>query len=58
VNDDFEATEYNMTVAHSSVFRLEDFSLDSYYNQENLKNGWFEIGEAFLACQDTGKRVQ
>ena len=43
VNDDFEATEYNMTVAHSSVFRLEDFSLDSYYNQENLKNGWFEI---------------
>lgn len=26
-----------MTVAHSSVFRLEDFSLDSYYNQENLK---------------------
>ena len=43
MNDDFEATEYNMTVAHSSVFRLEDFSLDSYYNQENLKNGWFEI---------------
>ena len=22
------------------------------------KNSWFEIGEAFLACQDTGKRVQ
>jgi hypothetical protein len=22
------------------------------------KNGWLEMREAFLACQDTGKRVQ
>jgi hypothetical protein len=22
------------------------------------KNGWLEIRETFLACQDTGKRVQ
>lgn len=44
VDDNFEATEYNLTVGHSSAFpSLNDFSLDDYYNQENLSSGWFEI---------------
>lgn len=43
VNDSFEATEYNMTVAHPSTFQLTDFALDSYYNPANFQNGWFEI---------------
>lgn len=44
VDDNFEATEYNLTVGHSSAFpSLNDFSLDDYYNQENLSSGWFDI---------------
>lgn len=44
VDDNFEATEYNLTVGHSSAFpSLNDFSLDDYYNQGNLSSGWFEI---------------
>lgn len=43
VDDHFEATEYNMTVAHPSTFQLNDFVLDSYYNPANFQNGWFEI---------------
>lgn len=43
VDDHFEATEYNMPVAHLSAFPLGDFSLDSYYNPDNFQNGWFQI---------------
>lgn len=43
VDDNFEATEYNMTSAHSSDFRLEEFSLDDYYNAQNMANGWFKL---------------
>ncbi|WP_294477162.1 TonB-dependent receptor [uncultured Bacteroides sp.] len=44
VDDNFEATEYNLTVGHSSGFpSLDNFSLDDYYNQQNLSSGWFDI---------------
>lgn len=44
VDDNFEATEYNLTVGHSSAFpTLNDFSLDDYYNQQNLTSDWFAI---------------
>lgn len=44
VDDNFEATEYNLTVGHSSAFpSLNDFSLDDYYNEGNLSSGWFDI---------------
>lgn len=44
VDDNFEATEYNLTVGHSSAFpTLDDFSLDDYYNQQNLTSDWFTI---------------
>jgi outer membrane receptor protein involved in Fe transport len=44
VDDDFRATEYNLTVGHSAtVPSLDDFSLDDYYNADNLAAGWFEM---------------
>lgn len=44
VDDNFKATEYNLTVGRvSTIPSLDDFSLDDYYNQENLSSGWFEI---------------
>lgn len=37
VDDNFKATEYNLTVGHvSAIPSLDDFSLDDYYNQENF----------------------
>ena len=44
VDDNFKATEYNLTVGHaSSIPSLDNFSLDDYYNQENLSSGWFAV---------------
>ena len=44
VDDNFKATEYNLTVGHVSVIpSLDDFSLDDYYNQENFASDWFKI---------------
>ena len=44
VDDNFKATEYNLTVGHISVIpSLDDFSLDDYYNQENFASDWFKI---------------
>lgn len=44
VDDNFEATEYNLTVGYNSAFpSLNDFSLDEYYNQKNLSDNWFDI---------------
>lgn len=43
VDDRFEATEYNLSSAHPASFRLEDFSLDHYYNATNLADGWFRM---------------
>lgn len=44
VDDNFEATEYNLTVGHVTTFPSpSDFSLDDYYNQENLASGRFEV---------------
>lgn len=44
VDDHFKATEYNLTVGHvSTIPSLDDFSLDDYYNQENLSSGWFQV---------------
>ena len=44
VDDNFKATEYNLTVGHvSAIPSLDDFSLDDYYNQENFASDWFKI---------------
>lgn len=44
VDDNFKATEYNLTVGHaSSIPSLDNFSLDDYYNQQNLSSGWFTV---------------
>lgn len=44
VDDNFKATEYNLTVGHvSSISSLDDLSLDDYYNQENFASDWFKI---------------
>ncbi|QIU94459.1 TonB-dependent receptor [Bacteroides faecium] len=44
VDDNFKATEYNLTVGHASDFpSLDGFSLDDYYNQENFSSDWFKI---------------
>ncbi|KAB4429222.1 TonB-dependent receptor plug domain-containing protein, partial [Bacteroides thetaiotaomicron] len=44
VDDNFKATEYNLTVGHaSSIPSLDNFSLDDYYNQQNLSSGWFAV---------------
>ena len=44
VDDSFKATEYNLTVEHASDFpSLDGFSLDDYYNRDNLSSGWFKI---------------
>lgn len=44
VDDNFKATEYNLTVGHvSTIPSLDDFSLDDYYNQENFASDWFKI---------------
>ena len=44
VDDNFKATEYNLTVGHvSAIPSLDDFSLDDYYNQENFSSDWFKI---------------
>ena len=44
VDDNFKATEYNLTVGHVSTLpSLDDFSLDDYYNQENFASDWFKI---------------
>lgn len=44
VDDNFKATEYNLTVGHaSSIPSLDNFSLDDYYNQTNLSSGWFAV---------------
>lgn len=44
VDDHFKATEYNLIVGHvSTIPSLDDFSLDDYYNQENLSSGWFQV---------------
>lgn len=37
VDDNFEATEYDMSVIKQSVFDIEHIALADYYNQENLK---------------------
>lgn len=43
VDDNFEATEYDMSVIKQSVFDIEHIALADYYNQENLKNGLFKL---------------
>ena len=44
VDDSFKATEYNLPVEHASDFpSLDGFSLDDYYNRDNLSSGWFKI---------------
>lgn len=44
VDDNFKATEYNLTVGHVSTLpSLDNLSLDDYYNQENFASDWFKI---------------
>ena len=44
VDDNFKATEYNLTVGQvTTIPSLDDFSLDDYYNQTNLSSDWFQI---------------
>lgn len=44
VDDNFKATEYNLTVGHVyTIPSLDNFSLDDYYNQENFASDWFKI---------------
>ena len=43
VDDNFKATEYNLTVGHVSTLpSLDNLSLDDYYNQENFASDWFK----------------
>ena len=44
VDDNFKATEYNLTVGHVSTLpSLDNLSLDDYYYQENFASDWFKI---------------
>lgn len=44
VDDDFSATEYNLTVGELyTIPSLDALALDGYYNQQNLTDGWFDI---------------
>ena len=44
VKDKFRATEYNLTVGHSSLANSPyEFSFDDYYNDNNFAANWFDV---------------
>lgn len=43
VDDDFDATEYDMSVSRQPLFDIDNISFDDYYNQSNLDNSYFKM---------------
>lgn len=43
VDDDFDATEYDMSVSRQPVFDRNNLSFDDYYNQQNLDDKYFKM---------------
>ena len=43
VDDNFTATEYDMSVVRQEVFDIENVQFDNYYTQENLDNNYFVL---------------
>lgn len=43
VNNDFEATGYDMSPMQQPIFDFDNIAFDDYYTQENLDNGWFRL---------------
>lgn len=43
VDDDFNATEYDMSVSKQPVFDKDQLSFDDYYNQTNLDGKYFRM---------------
>lgn len=43
VEDDFNATEYDLAVSRQPVFDIENLSFDDYYNQQNLDDKYFKM---------------
>ena len=41
VDDNFTATEYDMSVVRQEVFDIDDVRFDNYYTQTNLDNNYF-----------------
>ena len=43
VDDDFNATEYDLAVSKQPVFDIDNISFEDYYNQQNLSDGYFKM---------------
>lgn len=43
VDDDFQATEYDLAVSKQPVFDMDHLSFDNYYNQQHLDDNFFRM---------------
>lgn len=43
VDDDFNATEYDLSASKQPVFDIDNVSFDNYYNQSNLDDRYFKM---------------
>lgn len=56
VDDDFNATEYDMSVSRQPVFDMGNLSFDDYYNQPNLDGKFFKMDKN-IDEYNVGKRI-